>query len=85
MFVYKDDQNEKNILAYLDSEGVVPIVVPMRQNRVVMFNSNLFHKSDTYTFSDKKYEHRRINVTFLFGKRQPSRHVASRPRGMLAT
>ena len=42
--------------------------VPYRQNRLVMFNSNLFHYSDKFEFKSG-YENRRINLTFLFGRR----------------
>ncbi len=42
--------------------------VPYRQNRLVMFNSNLFHYSDKFEFKTG-YENRRINLTFLFGRR----------------
>ena len=37
-----------------------------RQNRFVMFNSRLFHKTETFRFKDC-YRCRRINLTFLFG------------------
>ena len=43
-------------------------VVPYRQNRLVMFNSALFHKTDRLRFK-KGYLNRRINLTFLFGDR----------------
>jgi len=42
--------------------------VPYRQNRLVIFNSNLFHYSDKFEFKSG-YGNRRINLTFLFGKR----------------
>ena len=44
------------------------LVVPNKQNRVVFFQSNLFHQSDVHTFR-KGYKNRRINVTLLFGLR----------------
>ncbi len=43
-------------------------VIPYKGNRAVVFNSNLFHETDTYEFKDG-YENRRINVTMLFGTR----------------
>lgn len=43
--------------------------VPYRQNRLVMFNSNYFHNTDDFEFK-KGYENRRINLTFLFGRRR---------------
>ena len=43
-------------------------VIPYRGNRIVIFNSNLFHETDSYKFKEG-YENRRINVTMLFGER----------------
>jgi Flp pilus assembly protein TadD len=43
-------------------------IVPYNENRVVIFNSNLFHETDNFEFKDG-YENRRINVTMLFGRR----------------
>ena len=43
-------------------------VIPYSGNRIVIFNSNLFHETDSYEFK-KGYENRRINVTMLFGER----------------
>ena len=45
------------------------VTVPYRQNRAVLFRSNLFHKSDQIDFHDG-YENRRMNITLLFGKRE---------------
>ena len=44
------------------------VTIPHRQNRAALFNSNLFHKSDQIHFKEG-YENRRMNITFLFGKR----------------
>jgi tetratricopeptide (TPR) repeat protein len=44
------------------------VVVPHRRNRLVMFNSNLVHKTDDFRFSPG-FTNRRINVTMLFGRR----------------
>ncbi len=46
-------------------------VIPYNENRAVVFNSNLFHETDTYEFKEG-YENRRINVTMLFGNRRNS-------------
>ena len=43
--------------------------ISYKGNRAVVFNSNLFHETDTYTFKEG-YENRRINVTMLFGNRK---------------
>jgi len=45
------------------------VVVPHRCNRMVMFNSNLVHKTDDFAFRPG-FTNRRINVTMLFGWRQ---------------
>jgi hypothetical protein len=42
--------------------------VPYKQNRMVIFNSNLFHESQTPRFRPG-YTNRRINLTLLFGHR----------------
>lgn len=45
-----------------------PIVVPHRQNRMVIFNSNLIHQTDRIEFRDA-FESRRYNITLLYGRR----------------
>jgi Flp pilus assembly protein TadD len=50
-------------------EDAREIVIPHRSNRAVMFHSNLFHRSDRFTFADD-FESRRINISLLFGRRQ---------------
>ena len=63
------NQNEKRIRAYLAEHESGKMVVPYAENRVVLFNSNLFHETDSFEFKPG-YENRRINVTMLFGHRQ---------------
>ena len=43
--------------------------VPYRANRAVIFDSDLFHETDTIRFKDG-YLNRRINVTMLYGRRE---------------
>jgi hypothetical protein len=43
--------------------------VHYRQNRLVLFDSSLFHCTDKVRFRGG-YKHSRINLTFLFGARQ---------------
>ena len=45
------------------------VTIPYRENRAVLFHSNLFHKSDQIHFRDG-FENRRMNVTLLYGKRE---------------
>ena len=42
--------------------------VSYKENRIVLFNSNLFHMTDRFRFK-AGYKNRRINLTFLFGNR----------------
>jgi hypothetical protein len=44
------------------------VVIPYRANRAVIFDSDLFHETDTIEF-EEGYLNRRINVTMLFGRR----------------
>lgn len=62
------NKNEPAIRQFLKDSGARMINVPHRQNRAVMFNSDLFHETGTLNFRDG-YENRRINVTMLFGRR----------------
>jgi len=48
------------------------VTIPYRENRAVLFHSNLFHKSDRVRFRDG-FENRRMNVTMLFGRRPERR------------
>ncbi|MSP48728.1 MAG: hypothetical protein EXQ95_05305 [Alphaproteobacteria bacterium] len=57
------------IREHLDRTGSRSIVVPHRQNRAVIFNSDLFHRTGDIRFRDG-YLNRRINVTMLYGTRQ---------------
>jgi hypothetical protein len=52
----------KNFLADAKS-----LTIPYRENRAVLFHSNLFHKSENINFREG-FENRRMNVTLLFGK-----------------
>ena len=53
---------------FLKEAGDEPVTVPYRRNRVVIFDSDLFHRTDDLDFRPG-YENRRINVTMLFGNR----------------
>lgn len=67
---FKDyNTDQARIRRFLAESDGGEMVVPHRQNRVVLFNSDLFHETDRFEF-DPGYENRRINVTMLFGRRQ---------------
>ena len=68
---YNSDKNTHKIREFLDRNHAKAITVPYRQNRAVIFNSNLFHETDQLAFKND-YESRRINVTLLYGSRQQS-------------
>ena len=61
--------NAKHIRKYLADRDSGKIVVPYGENRIVLFNSSLFHETDTMDFK-LGYENRLINLTMLFGRRE---------------
>ena len=54
--------------AFLAANGATAVTVPYRANRAVVFDSDLFHETDTIRFRDG-YLDRRINITLLYGNR----------------
>ena len=62
------NNNDEKIREEILKRGQKKTIVPYNENRVVIFNSNLFHETDSIEFKDG-YENRRINVTMLFGQR----------------
>jgi tetratricopeptide (TPR) repeat protein len=66
---------EDDILSFLARERARPLTIPYRANRAVIFDSDLFHETDTIRFKPG-YENRRINITLLFGRRQKQRGKA---------
>jgi len=65
---YNSSRNEPKVREFLRSSGANAISIPYRQNRAVIFNSDLFHETDQFRFKDE-YESRRLNVTLLYGRR----------------
>jgi tetratricopeptide (TPR) repeat protein len=57
------------IREHLRRTGSRSVVVPHRQNRAVLFHSDLFHRTGDIRFREG-YLNRRINVTMLYGVRQ---------------
>ena len=60
---------EGDIRKFLKDNDATRLVVPHRQNRCVVFNSNLLHRTDDISFEDN-YADRRINIAMLFGRRE---------------
>ena len=56
---------------FIAESGAKAHTIPHRQNRAVIFNSDLIHRTDEIRFR-AGYENRRINVTFLYGERTGS-------------
>ncbi len=66
--------DDKSARELLQQTGAIPVTVPYRANRAVIFDSDLFHETDEIEFSHG-YENRRINVTMLFGRQGgPANH-----------
>lgn len=57
------------IEAYLRQHRVQVLRIPYRQNRAIIFNSDLFHSTEGIEFG-RDYLDRRINVTMLYGVRE---------------
>ncbi|MGE4062868.1 MAG: tetratricopeptide repeat protein [Rhodospirillaceae bacterium] len=62
------NRDEARIRAFLKDAGATSITVPYRANRAVIFDSDLFHETDAFSFKDG-YLNRRMNLTLLFGRR----------------
>lgn len=56
------------IRRYLSAMGARARYIPYRQNRAIIFDSDLFHGTARCHFRDD-YESRRINITLLYGQR----------------
>ncbi len=63
------NNNSAEIYNVIEKQGRGQSIIPYRENRAVVFNSDLFHETDCFDFRPD-YQHRRINVTMLFGDRQ---------------
>jgi hypothetical protein len=63
------NNDAQGIQAYLNSVGSVPTRYPYRENRALIFDSDLFHATDSPHFRTG-YLNRRINITLLYGNRK---------------
>ena len=64
---YNNDQDAMR--RFLADNDAKPVRIAYRQNRALVFNSNLFHETDRIVFREG-YENRRINITLLYGRRE---------------
>ncbi len=60
----KYNADESAAYDFLAKSGAQPVTVPYRSNRAVIFDSNLYHRTDSIRFAPG-YENRRINITML--------------------
>lgn len=63
-----NEETQAQLESYLESSGAKKLVIPYRENRCILFRSDLFHCSDRIQFRPG-YVNRRTNITFLFGDR----------------
>jgi len=70
--------DEAAIRDLLARSGALATRIPYRANRAVVFDSDLFHETDTLAFGPG-YTNRRINVTLLYGTRDASGKIAAHP------
>ena len=61
--------DKDRIVAFLGQYAADTLIVPYRENRAVLFESRLFHRSDAPEFANGCENHR-INMTLLFGRHE---------------
>jgi tetratricopeptide (TPR) repeat protein len=68
-----DDYNSggERVRQFLEEQDAQATVIPYRENRAVLFEGRLFHKTDDFTFAPG-FENRRRSVTLLFRRRKGS-------------
>jgi hypothetical protein len=64
------------IFPFLDAQGAKSVTIPYRHNRAVIFNADLFHGTQEVKFKPG-YENQRINVSWLYGRREDDTHHRS--------
>lgn len=67
----KYNKSAGEIAQFLAQKNAKALRIPYRANRAVIFDSDLFHQTDKILFKDG-YINRRMNITFLFGRREVS-------------
>jgi len=61
------------IKPFLQRQQARSVTIPYKQNRAVIFNSDLFHGTSELRFKPG-YENRRVNITMLYGDREHDVH-----------
>jgi tetratricopeptide (TPR) repeat protein len=65
--VHGYEADKAAIAAFLNQHAADNLIAPYRENRAVLFESRLFHRSGATDFAPG-YENHRINLTLLFGR-----------------
>ena len=66
-----NNSDDARIYGFLRTHNAGARRIPYRCNRAVLFNSRLFHETDAIHFKPG-YENRRMNITYLFGRGNPT-------------
>jgi hypothetical protein len=74
---YNRYETPDKIEQFLRESKAKAVTVPHRQNRAVIFDSDLFHATMPFRFKPG-YENRRVNVTLLYGQRGDQQKYARR-------
>jgi hypothetical protein len=77
------NSSPERIRSYITRNSKDVLDIPYRQNRAVIFDSDLFHGTDNVLFGEDWKDHR-INVTALFGDRGSYRRSSAWPGGSLS-
>jgi hypothetical protein len=65
-WTYNDyNSGGERVRQFLQDENAESTVIPYRENRAVLFEGHLFHRTDDFSFAPG-FENRRRSVTFLF-------------------
>ena len=64
----KYNSGKEEIYSFLKKEKAKKLIGHYKYNRAILFNSALFHETEEIDF-ENVYEGRRVNVTYLFGRK----------------
>ena len=59
------NSNSQKVINYLDESKASPRYIPYNYNRITIFESNYFHKTNSVSMIEGQ-ENRRVNYTFMF-------------------
>jgi hypothetical protein len=66
---YAYNSGGDRVKQFLEDQNAESHVIPYRENRAVLFEGHLFHRTDDFTFAPG-FANRRRSVTFLFRRRK---------------